>query len=52
MGFISKLRLFSECFKIGKFDGLIACAKYLCGTLVLDETMVKSSENGVIDFYV
>ena len=44
MGFLSKLRLYSECFKIGKFAGLIACSKYLCGQLQLDEMTGKSSE--------
>ena len=44
MGVISKLRLFSECFKIGKFAGLIACAKYLCGALKLDDISSKSSD--------
>lgn len=44
MGFLFKLRLYSECFKIGKFAGLIACTKYLCGQLRLEELTVKSSE--------
>ena len=44
MGFLFKLRLYSECFKIGKFAGLIACNKYLCGRLKLDDLTVKSSE--------
>lgn len=51
MGFISKLRLFSECFKIGKFVGLIACAKYLCGRLVLDQMPSKSSVFSAGDVY-
>lgn len=44
MGFLSKLRLYSECFKIGKFVGLIACSKYLCGRLQLEDLTSKSSE--------
>ena len=44
MGFLFKLRLYSECFKIGKFAGLIACSKYLCGHLKLEDFTVKSSE--------
>ena len=44
MGFLFKLRLYSECFKIGKFAGLIACSKYLCGQLQLDDLTLKSSE--------
>ena len=44
MSFLSKLRLYSECFRIGKFAGLIACSKYLCGQLQLDDLTVKSSE--------
>lgn len=47
MGFISKLRLFSECFKIGKFAGLIACGKYLCGRLVLEDLPSKSPDFSV-----
>ena len=31
MGLYSKIRLFSECFKIAGTAGLIACAKYLLG---------------------
>lgn len=44
MGVISKLRLFSECFKIAGFTGLIACGKYLSGHLVLDDLSSKSSD--------
>jgi len=44
MGLISKLRLFSECFKLAKFSGLIACAEYLSGHLVLDDLPSKSSD--------
>lgn len=47
MGFLSKLRLYSECFKIGKFAGLIACSKYLCGKLQLEDLTLKSSEMSV-----
>lgn len=44
MGLISKFRLFSECFHIAGFTGLLACAKYLCGALKLDEITSKSSD--------
>lgn len=37
------LRLFSECFQIGKIQGLIACTKYLCGVLRLPDLDLKSS---------
>lgn len=47
MGFISKLRLFFECFKVAKFTGLIACAEYLSGRLVLDDLPLKSSDFSV-----
>lgn len=43
MGLYSKIRLFSECFKIAGTAGLIACAKYLCGALRLDHLDPKSS---------
>ena len=43
MGFYSKIRLFSECFKIAGVSGLIACSKYLCGSLRLDHLDPKSS---------
>ena len=36
--------LFSECFSIAGTAGLIACAKYLFGALVLDDFEVKSSD--------
>jgi len=42
MSFLSKLRLYSECFKIGKIAGLIACSKYLCGKLQLEDLTLKS----------
>ena len=47
MGVLSKLRLYSECFKIGKFAGLIACSKYLCGQLWHVENILKYSESPV-----
>ena len=43
MGIYSKIRLFSECFKIAGTAGLIACAKYLSGALRLDHLDPKSS---------
>ena len=42
MGFLFKLRLYSECFKIGKFAGLIARTKYLCGKPYLEDLSLKS----------
>lgn len=43
MGVFHYFRLFSECFKVGKIRGLIACAKYLCGMLRLPDLDGKSS---------
>lgn len=43
MGLYSKIRLFSECFRLAGFTGLIACVKYLCGVLQLDHLDSKSS---------
>lgn len=43
MDFLQIIGLFSECFKVAKFRGLIACAKYLCGGLRLPDLDVKSS---------
>ena len=36
MGLFNKIRLFRECFRLAGGAGLIACAKYLSGTLHLD----------------
>ena len=47
MGIVSKIRLYSECFKLAGFSGVIACSKYLCGRLVLDELPLKSSDFSV-----
>lgn len=51
MGVYSKIRLFSECFKIAGTPGLIACTKYLFGALRLDHLDPKCSVStgGVID---
>ena len=43
MSFSSKIRLFSECFKLAGTGGLIACAKYLTGTLQLTDLTSESS---------
>ena len=43
MGFRSKVSLFSECFRLAGFAGLVACAKYLSGALRLPEIELKSS---------
>lgn len=43
MGVFQNLRLFFECFKLAKFRGLVACAKYLSGALRLQDLDVKSS---------
>jgi len=48
MGLIRIFYLFSECFSIAGIDGLIACAKYLCGALVLSEIDEKSSVFSVL----
>lgn len=43
MGLFSKIRLFFACYRLAGTTGLIACAKYLCGTLRLDPLDPKSS---------
>ena len=43
MGFFSTIRLFSECFKLAGTGGLIACAKYLTGSLQLADLPPESS---------
>lgn len=50
MGIGRCFRLYRACYRIGKISGLIACTKYLCGRLHLDQTAVKSSDfsGGVI----
>ena len=45
-------RLYSECFKLAKLRGLIACTKYLCGLLPLDHLSSKSSDFAVGAEYV
>lgn len=51
MGLYSKFRLFRECFRLAGCAGLIACAKYLSGSLQLDLLDPKSSvfPGGVFD---
>ena len=51
MGFISKLKFYSECFKLAGFDGLKACAAYLSGRLVLEDFPKKSSDISVGTVY-
>ena len=51
MGFISKLKLYSECFKLAGIDVLKACAAYLSGRLVLEDFPEKSSDFPVGDAY-
>lgn len=43
MGLLRCIRLYSACFRLAGVPGLIACTKYLCGILKLDETTPKSS---------
>ena len=44
MGILYWITLFSECYKLAGWRGVKACAKYLCGALVLDDYEVKSSD--------
>ena len=37
-------RLYSACYRLNGFHGLISCTKYLCGALKLDQIPEKSSE--------
>lgn len=41
---VSKLKLVFECYKLAGFFGLVSCAEYLSGRLILDEIPVKSLE--------
>ena len=52
MAFHKIFRLYSECFKLDKVRGLIACTKYLCGLLPLDHSPTKSSDFPVGAEYV
>ena len=36
--------LYSACYRLNGFDGLISCTKYLCGALKLDDIPQKSSD--------
>ena len=44
MRILNWIRLFSECFRLAGWYGVIACTKYLFGTLVLDDSCPKSSD--------
>ena len=37
-------RLYSACYRLNGFRGLISCTKYLCGALKLEQISEKSSE--------
>lgn len=52
MGFFGSIRLFYECFKLSGGSGLIACFRFLTGSLQLSETVSKSSDFSDGDFYV
>ena len=43
------IRLFSECYKIAGWCGLKACAKYLCGRMMLDDFGQKCFEMGDVN---
>lgn len=44
MRIVHVIRLFSACYRLAGFSGLIACAKYLCGALTLDDFTSDSSD--------
>lgn len=44
MGIIRCFRLYRACFNLAGVPGLIACTKYLCGALKLEEMPAKSSD--------
>lgn len=44
MRILNWIRLFSECYKLAGWSGVIACIKYLSGALVLDDSCPKSSD--------
>ena len=52
MGFFRCIRLYSACFRLAGMAGLIACTKYLCGALKLDEISQKSSDFPVPDLLI
>lgn len=37
MGFWHMIKLFSECYKLAGTVGLLACGKYVCGSLTLPD---------------
>lgn len=43
MGFFGSIRLFYECFRLAKLNGLIACFRFFTGSLKLSEIDLKSS---------
>jgi len=47
MGFISKLKLYSECFKLAGIEGVKACTAYFFGRLVLDDLILICSDFSV-----
>ena len=50
MGFWHMIKLFSECYKLAGVVGLIACGKYVSGSLILpDLDAISSDLAGVSD---
>lgn len=43
MGFFRGIRLFYECFRLAGPAGLVACMRYMTGSLTLSEIDSKSS---------
>ena len=41
---VSKIKLLFACYRLAGMTGLLACCKYLCGRIVLDEIPLKSSD--------
>ena len=44
MAKVSKIKLLFACYRLAGMTGLLACCKYLCGRIVLDEIPLKSSD--------
>lgn len=44
------LRLYSACFNLAGFHGLIYCTKYLCGAVKLDKIPEKSSNMAGVSY--
>lgn len=42
MGFFQWIKLYSACFQLSSFHGLLLCFRFMIGDLILDEITLKS----------